>query len=113
MKSTGWIVAAAGALGVALAAGLACSSQKSDIPVAANQLGPDDPLAAGQDLFLHSTWGLEALNAWPTTDFMLNLMKSEPAVFGNQFANSVSCRIRTTTSRSASSAGRRIRRAST
>lgn len=87
MKSTGWIVAAAGALGVALAAGLACSSQKSDIPVAANQLGPDDPLAAGQDLFLHSTWGLEALNAWPTTDFMLNLMKSEPAVFGNQFAN--------------------------
>jgi hypothetical protein len=81
------IVVLALALVAAALSPVACSSPAPPVPVAANELAQGDPLAAGQDLFLHSTWGLEALNAWPPTEFMLGLMKSEPAVFGNQFAS--------------------------
>jgi len=37
-------------------------------------------------MFLTQTWGLEKQGGWPPTSFMLNLMKSEPDVFGDQFA---------------------------
>jgi len=53
---------------------------------AANEVGPDHPNAQGQCLFLIDSWGTEVLDAWPPTDFMLDLMTSEPEVFGNQFA---------------------------
>ncbi|APR77852.1 Hypothetical protein A7982_03199 [Minicystis rosea] len=52
---------------------------------AANEVGPSDPNAQGQCLFLLDAWGTEDLDEWPTTDFMLDLLKNEPAVFGNQF----------------------------
>jgi hypothetical protein len=74
-------------------AGAACSSSSSSppapaapIPVAANQVPPDSPLAVGQQQFLYETWGLEKVEGWPPTSFMLNLMTSEPDVFGNQFS---------------------------
>lgn len=54
---------------------------------AANAVGPSDPMWEGQQRFLYDTWGAERLDDWPPTDFMLGLMTSEPAVFGNQFAS--------------------------
>jgi mono/diheme cytochrome c family protein len=54
---------------------------------AANEVGPDDPNAQGQCLFLLDAWGTETLDQWPPADFVIGLMKSEPAVFGNQFAS--------------------------
>jgi mono/diheme cytochrome c family protein len=52
---------------------------------AANEVGPDDPNAQGQCMFLLDAWGTEDLDQWPPVDFMLDLLKNEPAVFGNQF----------------------------
>lgn len=54
---------------------------------AANEVGPDDPRAQGQCLFLLDAWGTEDLDEWPPADFLIGLMKSEPAVFGDQFAS--------------------------
>lgn len=55
-------------------------------PLAAdNALESTDPRYPGQLRFLHDTWGAEVLDAWPPADFMLGLMRDEPAVFGNQF----------------------------
>jgi hypothetical protein len=63
------------------------SPDKCKLVGAANEVGPNDPNAQGQCLFLLDAWGTEALDGWPPTDFMLGLMKSEPAVFGDQFAS--------------------------
>jgi mono/diheme cytochrome c family protein len=52
---------------------------------AANEVGPNDPAAQGQCLFLLDAWGTEKLDGWPPASFMLDLMKNEPDVFGNQF----------------------------
>src|ERR1700722_5328470 len=54
---------------------------------AANEVASTDPAAAGQCIFLYDTWGVEVENEWPPTSFMLGLMTSESAVFGNQYAS--------------------------
>jgi hypothetical protein len=63
------------------------SDARAHIPVAANEVPPSSPMYAGQEQFLYETWGLEKLNQFPPLDFMLNLLKTEPAVFGNQFSS--------------------------
>jgi hypothetical protein len=55
--------------------------------MAANAVAPGDPMWEGQQRFLYDTWGAETQGSWPPADFMLGLMTSEPAVFGNQFAS--------------------------
>ncbi|GAC1363494.1 MAG: hypothetical protein NVSMB47_15280 [Polyangiales bacterium] len=70
----------------------ACSSGKDAPPPrpapigAANEVSSASPLAEGQYRFLYDAWGTEALDEWPPAAFMLSLMKSEPDVFGAQFA---------------------------
>jgi hypothetical protein len=78
-----------------LAVACACSSKSSStqgpatLPsfAAANAVPSTDPTYEGQYRFLYDAWGTEGLQGWPPTDFMLGLMKSEPDVFGNQFAS--------------------------
>ena len=53
---------------------------------AGNAVKPTDKRAEGQWYFLHETWGAEQTDEYPPADFMLSLMKDEPATFGNQFA---------------------------
>lgn len=53
---------------------------------AANEVSASSPLAEGQWAFLYETWGTEQLDGWPPAEFMIGLQKSEPAVFGDQFA---------------------------
>jgi len=53
---------------------------------AANAVAEGDPLFEGQQRFLYETWGVERLDGWPPTDWMLALMTREPDVFGNQYA---------------------------
>jgi mono/diheme cytochrome c family protein len=60
-------------------------ADKCKLVGAANEVKADDPLAMGQCLFLLDAWGSEVLDEWPPADFMLDLMKKEPDVFGNQF----------------------------
>lgn len=50
-----------------------------------NAVPRTDPRWNGQYRFLYDAWGTEALGEWPPVDFMLGLLRSEPAVFGNQF----------------------------
>lgn len=53
---------------------------------AANAVPAGDPLALGQYIFLYrSGFGTEVTASWPPVDFMLQLQKDEPEVFGNQF----------------------------
>ncbi len=52
---------------------------------AANELVATDPNAQGQCIFLLDAWGTEVLGEWPPTAFMLGLLKSDPAFFGDQF----------------------------
>lgn len=54
--------------------------------IADNAVTPDDPLALGQAMFVYETWGLEASAEWPPAEFMLDLMVSQPDVFGDQYA---------------------------
>jgi mono/diheme cytochrome c family protein len=72
---------------VALAAA-ACSTKSHPLPTidAANAVSSSDPLYHGQYQFLYDTWGAEVLDTWPPADFMLDLMTSEPDVFGDQFS---------------------------
>lgn len=42
-------------------------------------------LAEGQHYFLHETWGTETLNPWPPTWFLLEVLRTEWDVFGDQF----------------------------
>ncbi len=54
---------------------------------AINAVADDDPLAEGQWRFQYDTWGVEILDgSWPPASFMLDLMESEPEVFGDQYA---------------------------
>ena len=53
---------------------------------AENEVGPEDPTAQGQCLFLLETWGTEVLDDWPPVEFILDLMVTEPDVFGDQLA---------------------------
>lgn len=69
---------------------VACSSDgETEEPLrtfaAANTYPADHPLAKGQYHFLYDSFGTEQLDKYPPAAFMLNLMKSEPDVFGNQF----------------------------
>jgi mono/diheme cytochrome c family protein len=68
---------------------LAACSSKATLPTidAANAVPSSDPLYEGQYRFLYDTWGTEALHGYPPADFMLNLMTSQPDLFGNQFAS--------------------------
>jgi len=68
---------------------LAACSSKATLPTldAANAVPSSDPLYEGQYRFLYDTWGTEVLGEWPPADFMLNLMTSEPDVFGNQYSS--------------------------
>lgn len=52
---------------------------------AANEVPQSDPRFQGMCLFLYDAWGTEVLNELPPASFMLDLMKNEPDVFGNQF----------------------------
>ncbi len=52
---------------------------------AANAVPASSPLAQGEYDLLCNTWGLEVLDEWPPASFMLDLMKNEPSVFGNQY----------------------------
>lgn len=52
---------------------------------AANAVAAGDPLFEGQQRFLFDAFGTEVLDAWPPAEFLIGLMTSEPAVFGNQF----------------------------
>ncbi len=55
-------------------------------PQIANAVSQGDPLWEGQYYFLYDTWGGEVNGGWPV-DFLLGVLKSEPAFFGNQFEN--------------------------
>ncbi len=57
------------------------------MPSAANAVAQTDARWEGQYRFLYDTWGTEVLGDWPTTDFMLGLLRDEPSVFGPQFSN--------------------------
>lgn len=61
--------------------------EKCKLVGAANEVPADHPAAQGQCMFLYDAFGTEILDAWPPADFMVGLMKSEPAVFGNQYAS--------------------------
>lgn len=54
---------------------------------AANLVPPGEPLAVGQDIFLHGTFGTEVLGHWPPAEFMLQLLADEPEFWGEQFSN--------------------------
>lgn len=73
----------------ACAAIAACRAEPAtdDYPAvgAANEAPHDGDVGLGQRRFLYDTWGTEALDQWPTTDFMLGLLHDEPDVFGAQF----------------------------
>lgn len=56
------------------------------MPAAANAVPRTDPRWNGQWHFLYNAWGTEALGEWPPAEFLLRLMRDEPAVFGDQFA---------------------------
>jgi hypothetical protein len=79
--------AAAGSGGAAGSAGGSAggAGKVPSIPAAANVYGPENELSKGQAIFLFDAWGTEQLDEWPPADFMLDLMKNEPEVFGNQF----------------------------
>ncbi|MCA9559064.1 MAG: hypothetical protein KC583_10920, partial [Myxococcales bacterium] len=51
-----------------------------------NAVDPDDPLAEGQARMVYETWGAELKPGWPPAAFLLDLMRAEPDVFGDQFA---------------------------
>ena len=53
--------------------------------MAANAVGPSDPMWEGQQRFLYETWGTEAQGGWPPPAWLVGLQAREPAVFGNQF----------------------------
>ena len=55
--------------------------------LAANAVSESDPNYQGQLRFLWDTWGVEVNSSWPPPAFMLQLMTSEPTVFGNQYAS--------------------------
>lgn len=55
--------------------------------VAANMVDEDDPRFRGQQYFLHETWGGELGGGWPPAAFLLELMETDPEVFGDQFAS--------------------------
>lgn len=55
------------------------------MPAAANAVPRTDPRWNGQYRFLYDSFGTEALDEWPPADFMLGLLRAEPAVFGDQF----------------------------
>lgn len=57
------------------------------MPEAANAVPPSDPRWLGQYRWLYDSFGAEQLDQWPPADFMLDLMTSEPDVFGDQFAS--------------------------
>ncbi len=57
------------------------------MPAVANAVPPTDPRWEGQYTWLYDSFGEELLDGYPPADFMLGLMQSEPAVFGNQFAS--------------------------
>jgi mono/diheme cytochrome c family protein len=84
---SGGASADAGADGSGGGATVFISPDKCKLVGAANEVKADDPSAQGQCLFLLDAWGTEELDEWPPTDFMLGLIQSEPAVFGNQFAS--------------------------
>ena len=54
---------------------------------AANSVPEGDPLYVGQQLFLNETFGTGVLSSMPPADFLVQLMETEPEVFGNQFEN--------------------------
>ncbi|MGH7330314.1 MAG: hypothetical protein ACREJX_18360, partial [Polyangiaceae bacterium] len=53
-------------------------------PPVVNAAKKGDALWEGQYYFLYDTWGGELGGEWPV-DFLLQVMKDEPEVFGNQF----------------------------
>lgn len=53
-------------------------------PNIANAVSPGDPLWEGQFYLLYDTWNAELNGGWPV-DFLLQVLKAEPDVFGNQF----------------------------
>lgn len=53
---------------------------------AANAVAVDDARAEGQHYFFRETWGGERNETWPPVDFVLDLMRDEPDVFGDQLA---------------------------
>ena len=53
-------------------------------PAIANAVDKNDPLWEGQFYLLYDTWGGEKFGGWPV-DFLLQVLKDEPDVFGNQF----------------------------
>ena len=57
------------------------------MPPVANAVGQTDPRWNGQYRFLYDAWGTEVLGEWPPAAFVLSLMTSEPAVFGNHLSN--------------------------
>ena len=83
----GWMVALCASIGMSCKSSGAPSApaQQTTFP-AANAYAPDNPLFEGQWHFQYDTWGTEDLQGWPPVEFMLGLMKSEPDVFGNQYA---------------------------
>lgn len=54
-------------------------------PAAANAVPRTDPRWNGQYRFLYDAFGTEVLDEWPPVEFMLGLLRDEPAVFGDQF----------------------------
>lgn len=93
-RNAGWGIALAVATAACGSGSNGGNSNRSDAgsnlhcgPVAAaNAVDPNGPLGEGQFRFLCDAWGTEQLDTWPPADFMLALMKNEPAVFGNQFS---------------------------
>lgn len=53
---------------------------------AGNAVDATDARFEGQQRFLWDAWGTEVLGDWPPADFMLDLMTSEPDVFGDQYS---------------------------
>lgn len=62
---------------------LAAGCRDPEPLVFGNGLMEGDAAYAGQQQFLHETWGTEILDSWPPADFMLDLMADE--AFGPQF----------------------------
>ena len=90
MKQLGIKLLAMGGLGLGLTA---CYEIDKPVFSAANSLPQTDAAMfsdewanfQGQQRFFWDTWGTEALEHWPSAEFMLQLMEDEPDVFGNQF----------------------------
>lgn len=53
---------------------------------AANAVGAEDPLFEGQQRFFYDAWGTERLERMPPVSFLLDLMETEPATFGDQLS---------------------------